>query len=260
MLNRIRLEPDQVADYTSSHAGRGADYDDKFDRLPFRRLLWALEQRALRELLPRTGAKVAVDLACGTGRITRVLTEALPDAEVIGVDVAETMLARARESVPAAQFLCADVRNLVDALSDRDVDLVTAFRFFANADGPLRSAATETIAALVRPGGFLLMNNHRNYWSPSYVARRVRFGNAPGARNGDIVGPFRKLGFEVVTRRSLGVVLHTDAHAYLLPMTLAAGIERVNLRTSGRFHALGTDTLWLLRRRPSPGSRPEVEA
>lgn len=256
MLGILRREPDQVtADYTSSHAGRGADYDDNFRQLPFRRLLWDLERIALSDLLGSTGARQVVDLACGTGRITEVISNQLPGADVIGVDVAETMLSRARERVPAARFECADVRRLAELVPDGTADLVTAFRFFANADQPLRAAATEAVAAAVRPGGYVLLNNHRNFWSPSYLVRRMRSRAAPGARNDQLLAPFREQGFEVVERRSLGVVLHTDRRAYLLPLKVAGWLERVNLRLFSRLHAGGTDTLWLLKRRDGIGPR-----
>jgi SAM-dependent methyltransferase len=261
VLNILRRFPDQILEnYTSSHAGRGLDYDENFDRLPFRRLLWELEQTALAQLLMPTAARVVVDLACGTGRIAEVVTRVLPDADVLGVDVAETMLARARTRVPTARFVGADVRRLDEIVPPGSVDLVTAFRFFANADGPLRTEAMKAIAAIVRPGGFLLLNNHRNFWSPSYVVRRARSGTAPGARNRDLLSPLHRLGFQVIGRRSLGITLHADSHAYLLPLSVAATLERTNLRLLSGSHSLGTDTLWLLQRHGGATSWAAAEA
>jgi SAM-dependent methyltransferase len=260
VLNILRREPDQItADYTSSHTGRGTDYDENFDQLPFRRLLWNLEKRAIADLVPRTEARVVIDLACGTGRITELATQLLPTADVIGVDVADTMLSVARQRVPRARFVCADVRELPEIVPGGPVDLVTAFRFFPNADQPLRDAATDAIAATVRPGGFVLLNNHRNFWSPSYLVRRARSATAPGARNNELLEPFRRLGFRVVGRRSLGVLLHTDERAYLVPFSLAGRIEQANLRLTSRIHSLGTDTLWLLQRQPDNPSWPVAD-
>lgn len=258
--NILRRSPDQITtDYTSSHAGRGADYDDNFDRLPFRRMLWELEQTALTRLLTSTAARLVVDVACGTGRIAEVVARVLPDADVLGVDVAESMLERARRRVPTAQFVRGDVRRLVELVPEGSVDLVTAFRFFANADGPLRTEAMNAIADVVRPGGFLLLNNHRNFWSPSYVARRARSGTAPGARNGDILHPLQRLGFHVIDRRSLGIAPHTDGRAYVLSLSMAAAVERTNLRLLSGRHSLGTDTLWLLQRRNGAASKVATE-
>jgi predicted TPR repeat methyltransferase len=69
------------------------------------------------------GAPV-LDLGCGTGVPTaRIFTES--GRRVVGVDVAEGMLRLAREQVPAAEFLRADVRDLPDDLGR--FGAVTAF-------------------------------------------------------------------------------------------------------------------------------------
>jgi ubiquinone/menaquinone biosynthesis C-methylase UbiE len=60
-------------------------------------------------LLPATAS--VLDLGCGTGVPTaRDLTAA--GRRVVGVDIAEGMLELAREQVPAAEFVHADVREL----------------------------------------------------------------------------------------------------------------------------------------------------
>src|SRR5262245_34407467 len=45
---------------------------------------------------PRPGMRV-IDLGCGTGEITALLAQALPDSRVEGVDASASMLAEARE-------------------------------------------------------------------------------------------------------------------------------------------------------------------
>lgn len=251
MSTILRRQPDAITgDYTVSHQGRGADYDDNFETLPFRALLWEWEQEVLAELVAHARASSALDLACGTGRITEVLVRELPRGEVLAVDVAESMLDRARERVPAARFVRSDVRDLHTVVPDGSIDLVTAFRFFANAEPRLRAAATTAVARAVRPGGFLVLNNHRNFWSPSYLLRRSRSAAAPGAVNQVLLEPLRREGFRVVTRRSLGVLPHTDQQVYVLPPRLAASVERVNTRWLSGAHSLGTDTIWLLRKEP----------
>jgi SAM-dependent methyltransferase len=249
----FRRHPDTTTDnYTDSHVGRGVDYDEQFDALPARARMWTMEQAVLRELIASTRASSVVDLACGTGRITGLLAEELPGARVVGLDVADSMLEVARRRLPDVTFAVADVRALDQVVPNGSVDLITAFRFFPNADPGLRADATDAICAALAPAGFLMLNNHRNFWSPSYVARRLAAGDsAPGARTGDIISPFLERGFRVVARRSLGVLPHTDAKTYLLPARVADRVEHVNRRRLSHLHAAGTNTIWLLAR-PAP--------
>lgn len=249
MPSILRRTPDATEAYTESHLGRGADYDESFEDYQVRATLWDHEQEVLRDLLSRTGATSVLDVACGTGRITEVLARDLPGATVLGIDVAESMLARARERVPTARFECLDLRQLLETVPAGSVDLATAFRFFPNADPALRAAGVEAMSAVVRPGGFVLLNNHRNFWSPSYVARRVRGGSeAPGALNRDLLDPFRVRGFSVVARRSLAVLPHSETRTIGVPEAWAQRFERFNLRRLSARHSAGTDTIWLLQK------------
>jgi trans-aconitate methyltransferase len=52
-------------------------------------------------LVPRAGERI-LDLGCGTGHLTARIAEA--GAEVIGIDAAEAMIARAREAYPNLRF------------------------------------------------------------------------------------------------------------------------------------------------------------
>lgn len=64
-----------------------------------------------------------LDLGSGTGFFTRQLVQAYPDAQVIGLDIAEGMLHFARCSAPAAiHWLCGDAENL--PLADKSVDVI----------------------------------------------------------------------------------------------------------------------------------------
>lgn len=249
MRSIFRRAPDSTDNYTDSHKGRGSDYDANFDRLPFRSLMWEMEQKVLASMVRETRADVVLDLACGTGRISALLSENLPRAKIVGVDVAESMLDVARKRVPDVDFRCVDVRGLSTVVADGSVELMTAFRFFPNADSELRGDAARAAMKALRPGGFLLLNNHRNFWSSSYMARRTLKGSpAPGALNRVVVGPFLRSQFRIVARRSLGVVPHSDAAPYILPAALATRVERLNENRVSHLHRLGTNTIWLLQK------------
>ena len=257
MTSFFRLRPDATTyNYTDSHVGRGVDYDDNFAKLPMRALMWDLEQRALREWTLSVRGRSVLDLACGTGRITQVLARTLPDAKVVGVDVAESMLRVARHRVPDAEFVQGDVRGLHGLFPNSPFDLVTAFRFFPNAEAELCQRAASAIDTVLRPGGHVILNNHRNFWSPSYLARRARPGSAaPGALNSEVLETFTGArGYRVVARRSFGITLHDERRAYGLSNRRAERIEAFNERTLSTHHSLGTNTLWVLEK---PGATAE---
>lgn len=249
MSSLFRRVPDPTENYTASHQGRGVDYDEGFETLPLRTLMWRLEQQVLREFIGKLDLRTVLDFACGTGRITEFLASELSDADVRGIDVAESMLGVARERVPTATFAHSDGRDLASTYPPCSFDLVTAFRFFPNADPVLRADSVAAIAAVLAPGGHLIFNNHRNFWSPSYLARRLRrSAPAEGARNSDLLQPWLDLGFSVVARRSMGVLPQSDEHLYLLSDRVADRVETAIARRTGRRHSAGTNTIWLLRK------------
>ncbi len=136
-------------------------YDrDLWDPTSARGLEWVLEQRILGELLAeRPGARVAIDFACGTGRILQFLAARTHD--VIGVDVSPAMLEVARRRCPDARLVEGDV-TLNPELLTETADVVTAFRFLLNAEPPLRSAALEWMRDRLAPAGVLIVNFHLN--------------------------------------------------------------------------------------------------
>jgi ubiquinone/menaquinone biosynthesis C-methylase UbiE len=63
---------------------------------------------------------VALDFGCGNGVFTEVLVSALPNWEVLGTDISQNALARARANVPGATFFLLEDTDF----GDRKVDLV----------------------------------------------------------------------------------------------------------------------------------------
>lgn len=147
--------------YRSSHAGPGYGlrYDTHYAKGYYAALYREVEVPILNELfaeLSRKGSSL-LDFACGTGRITRV---ALPHFDrVAGVDVSRAMLDRARARLPGCELIEQDltVRPLAEKF-----DIVTAFRFFLNAEDKLRREALAAIRRQLRPDGYLVCNVHMN--------------------------------------------------------------------------------------------------
>ena len=88
--------------------------------------------------LKKQNAKI-LDMACGPGNVVHFLTQAKPDAEIIGIDLAPRMIELAKNLVPTAHFMIHDCRQMtalnqcfdgitfafgLNYLSDEDVQLV----------------------------------------------------------------------------------------------------------------------------------------
>jgi ubiquinone/menaquinone biosynthesis C-methylase UbiE len=154
--------------YRDSHKyqSKGAEYEQYYSTQRWERFLWSREQKIIRQILEKyfTGRDVhLLDFACGTGRITGLLEGRVKTST--GVDVSGSMLAVARNKLKQTEIIKADI-TVDNVLEGRKFNLITAFRFFVNAEPSLRSAAMKTIAKLLSKDGFLVFNNHQSLGSP----------------------------------------------------------------------------------------------
>jgi SAM-dependent methyltransferase len=109
---------------------------------------WPAE--AIANVIERIGARTVLDLAAGTGKLTRVLVEHAP--EVIAVEPVDRMRAVLERVVPAARILKGTAEAI--PLEDASVDAVfvaEAFHWF-----DLDRAPAE-IARVLRPGGWIVV-------------------------------------------------------------------------------------------------------
>ena len=190
-------------DYRDSHRHSGPAYDEGLslpldlymDRWEVHHLLNVVGE-LFQNRIPRY-----LDFACGTGRITKRI-EPLA-IESYGIDVSESMLSVARQKCLNTKFVNADITR-----KDIEIgrfDLVTAFRFFGNAQDELRELAMSGIRKLLNPNGYLIFNNHRN---PTSLLRK---GKLFAARSPNDILPHSKLkalllqnGFRLVDQRPIG--------------------------------------------------------
>jgi trans-aconitate 2-methyltransferase len=91
-----------------------------YDRVSGPQAGWA---EAVLERLPLRGDETVLDAGCGSGRVTAMLLERLPEGYVVAVDAAPSMVEHARAALPAdrATVLCASLTELV---LDEPVDAV----------------------------------------------------------------------------------------------------------------------------------------
>jgi SAM-dependent methyltransferase len=107
---------------------------------------WRLGLPALLELLPAPGRRT-LDLACGEGRVSRVL--AGRGHHVVGVEGSPALAAAAREAAPGIEVLDGDAAAI--PLPDGAVDLVVCSMALLNFDD--MDAAVREAARVLEPGG-----------------------------------------------------------------------------------------------------------
>ncbi|WP_245573417.1 malonyl-ACP O-methyltransferase BioC [Marinimicrobium agarilyticum] len=170
-----------------------------------------------------------LDLGCGTGYFAERLAHRLPNAQLIGLDIAEGMLSFARQerSVPAV-WLCADAEEL--PLADSSVDLVFSSLSVQWCEH-LPSLFGE-LWRVLRPGGQLVFSTlgPRTLWELKSAWQAVdgyvhvnRF-----SAETSVTGALEGAGFSGVVRESEERVLRYDSLTELTRELKALGAHNVN--------------------------------
>ncbi len=165
--------------YVDSHKdpAKGRQYDAYYESDPWARYLWSREQEVLTQALELYFGKRSVralDFACGTGRICSFLETRV--AACTGVDVSEAMLGQARAKLQRTTLHAVNLLENPARFAPGSFDLITAFRFFVNAEPALRRAAVRALAPLLAPDGCFIFNNHQNINAPYMRVTRAYAG------------------------------------------------------------------------------------
>ncbi|WP_030485624.1 trans-aconitate 2-methyltransferase [Nocardioides aequoreus] len=127
--------------------------------------------------VPVEAPRTVVDLGCGPGNLTRLLAARWPEADVLGVDASEEMIARARsEEGPRLRFEVGDVREWTPPAP---VDVVVSNATLQWVPGHLD--LLPRLVDRVAPGGHLAFQVPGNFEEPSHVALRDLAAEAPYA-------------------------------------------------------------------------------
>jgi ubiquinone/menaquinone biosynthesis C-methylase UbiE len=112
--------------------------------------------------LPTKGGGTVLDVGCGSGvPVARTLTEA--GHQVLGVDISEVQIQRARERVPDAEYVHADITAL--DFSAGSFDAVVCLYSLIHIPVAEQPELLRRIAAWLRPGGRLLATTGHHAWT-----------------------------------------------------------------------------------------------
>ena len=127
----------------------------RWARAPGHDSYWTFHREQFLSSLPPPG-RLTVDVGCGEGRLTRDLREL--GHLVVGIDVAPSMIAAAREADPDGEYVKASAEAM--PLEDGAADLVIAFMSLMDMDdmpaavheiGRVLESGTHFVAAVVHP-------------------------------------------------------------------------------------------------------------
>jgi trans-aconitate 2-methyltransferase len=109
--------------------------------------------KAVLERLPLRGDETVLDAGCGSGRVTALLLDRLPEGHVVAVDSAPSMVEHAREALPPdrATVLC---QSLTELTLDEPVDAAfsnAVFHWIAD-----HERLFQRLSAALRPGARLV--------------------------------------------------------------------------------------------------------
>ena len=213
-------------DYRESHIGKGKEYSRSFSENPHRSMIWHLEQGILDQIVKQycVGATTRhLDFACGTGRILEYL-EKFENISSVGVDISPSMLDIARQRTKRSEIIEGDITRS-DVLGDCKFGLITAFRFFPNAQYDLRRDAISVLVSHLERDGVLIFNNHKNLSSSINCFKRL-FGRGfkKGMTLQDVETLVNAAGLYIDNIYYVGVIPSTKRYS-LLPVKVLGVLE-----------------------------------
>ncbi len=113
-------------------------------------------QEAVTAATTQIRATRVLELGTGTGETALRVRAGRPDAEWVGIDASEAMLARARERLPDADLR---LQRLEDELPAGPFDLVVSALAVHHLDGAGKRDLFSRVAGVLRPGGLFVLGD-----------------------------------------------------------------------------------------------------
>ncbi len=132
-------------------------------------------RNAVCDEIAATGALDILDLACGSGTLTVMLKQRMPERRVVGLDADPAVLHQARSKAKKAGAEIRFDRAMSNAMPypDRSFDLVVSCLFFHHLRTEIKLATLSEVSRVLRPGGRLIVCD---WGKPSSLYHRISFG------------------------------------------------------------------------------------
>ena len=165
----------QGIEYRNQFQKNTVDYE-RVTSSKYIQLIYDLEKGILDSFFGKieSSKKDVMDFACGSGRWTRYLEQKFK--ATVGVDVSNEMINLARVKCHSTNFILSDITmptNKSSFLNNKQFDVITAFRFYKNAQKSLRKDATEKIGNFLKKDGYFIFDLHLNSYSFMGIAARI---------------------------------------------------------------------------------------
>lgn len=243
-------QPVPDGDYSSAFQGEtdALEYDARvYGEGTYDTFAWGLQRPQLRRLFRdargSTDEFTHLDFACGTGRILAAVEDLT--TESTGIDISEEMLTAARSKVARAILRSGNIVAEPEIVGG-PFDVITAFRFFLNAEPDLRDDAMVTLAGGLRDqNSRIIFNVHGSRRSLRRFAVRGRRGPFMNEMSpSEISLMVERAGLEVMSVFGFGV---TPARLHRTPLArLMRAVDRLAVRVPLARH-VSVDLIYVVR-------------
>ena len=245
---------DERAGYSQTFrkAASAAEYERFYTPGTADHAVWTHEREILADLLARHRADWPacdyLDFACGTGRVIEFMESRVSKSQ--GIDTSPEMLRVAATKLQRSELICTDITT--SGAPEGRYDLITAFRFFLNAEPPLRVAVMRALAfRLKNPQSLLVFTNHGNPFSykavawPIHRTRQLLFGRRPAGNyltHRQIKHLLDESGLQIVERFGCGLI---SPRLFKIAPSTAGSIER-RLDCGALARAIGVNQIYVV--------------